>query len=64
MNHRDDPNFIPPTPWQVVMDDDDEECWGIVDANGEEVIVTDCGYYPPNRATAELIVAAVNKEAE
>lgn len=32
----------------------------IVDANGERVVETDAGYYPPKQDDAELIVRAVN----
>ena len=53
---------IPPTPWSLDLsgEGDEERLCGIRDANGHEVIVTDCGYYPPNKATAQLIIDAVN----
>ena len=55
-----------PTPWKVAfwtdLDgeqkyDDDEP---IQDANGNTVIVTDSGVYPPDRETVEEIIRAVN----
>lgn len=53
---------IPPTPWSLDIHQgvDGESLWGIRDANGHEIVVTDCGYYPPNKATAQLIIDAVN----
>lgn len=49
---------VPPRPWSVYIEDG--ECWGIKDANGERVVETDTGVYPPNLRTALLIVKAVN----
>lgn len=52
---------IPPRPWRIVPDDEfSERCWGIVDANGKSVVVTDSGFYPPDHKTAEFIIAAIN----
>ncbi len=56
---------VPPRPWRVNIDvnsrdPNDRECWGIVDANGNAVVETDCGYYPPDIETAEFIVNCVN----
>lgn len=57
---------VPPRPWRVVTEkcftSDDVECWGIVDANNNPIVVTDCGHYPPNIKTAELIVELVNEQ--
>ena len=44
-----------PRPWRLGTDQGE-----IVAANGEPVIITDCGYYPPGPWTAKFIVAAVN----
>lgn len=61
-------DIVPPRPWRVVTEkcftSDDVECWGIVDADNNPVIETDCGHYPPNIKTAELIVFLVNREKE
>lgn len=53
-----DNTTIAPRPWRVHTGDGD--CWGILDANGNRVVETDSGYYPPNIATAEFIVKCVN----
>lgn len=42
------------------QDDGQPEVWNIVDANGNRVIETDSGFYPPKSEDAELIVDAVN----
>lgn len=52
-----------PTPWRLELD----EAWPeftdypIRDANGDPVVQTDSGCYPPDNATAALIVEAVNE---
>lgn len=48
-----------PRPWRVEMKDG--ECWGVVAANGNRVIETDSGYYPPGGIGAAMIVFAVNR---
>lgn len=53
-----DNTTIAPRPWRVLIKDGD--CWGIADATGNSVVLTDSGYYPPNLATAEFIVKCVN----
>ena len=53
-----DGNHIPPRPWRVLVALG--ECEGIVDANGFVVVETNSGFYPPNRATCEFIVEAIN----
>ena len=55
---------IPPRPWRTISGDDPEDpsrCNGIVDADGNSVVVTDSGFYPPNMKTAEWIVRLVNR---
>lgn len=51
-------------PWRVVVetwgDPPEDYCDGIVDAEGERVVETDSGCYPPDLETAQLIVDAVN----
>ena len=51
-----------PTPWRLQIDEVGPEFTDvpIVDANGEPVVITDSGCYPPDNATAALIVEAVN----
>ena len=44
-----------PRPWRLGEDDGE-----IVAANGEAVVVTDSGFYPPGRFVAQLICDAVN----
>lgn len=52
-----------PLPWQI---DERERANGncadrpILDANGSEVVVTDCGIYPPELKTCEAIVECMN----
>ena len=52
-----------PLPWQI---DERERANGncadrpILDANGSEVVVTDCGIYPPELKTCEAMVACMN----
>ncbi len=52
-----------PTPWRLQIDEVGPEFTDvpIVDANGEPVVITDSGCYPPDNATAALIVEAVNE---
>ena len=52
-----------PTPWRLQIDEVGPEFTDvpIVDANGEPVVITDSGCYPPDNATADLIVEAVNE---
>lgn len=47
-----------PTPWKVVMDGEDVA--RITDADGESVIETDLGAYPPYIEDAAHIVKCVN----
>ena len=52
-----------PIPWRVLIErttDGTSYCNGVVDANGQTVIETDAGYYPPDVETAEMLVKAVN----
>lgn len=60
-----------PRPWRVEYGDgyDDhgntiQVPYQIVDANGERVVETDTGVYPPTAEDAELIVRAVNAGAD
>lgn len=48
-----------PLPWRFEAEDRFED-WPIRDANGEPVVVTDSGFYPPDNETAREIVEAVN----
>lgn len=50
---------VAPLPWRIEVVDG--ECWGIIDADGDNVVITDSAVYPPNMATAEFIVSCVNK---
>ena len=55
-----------PTPWKVNYYESDgkieyDEDMPILDANGKHVVETDYGVYPPDKATVEEIVAAVNE---
>ncbi len=56
-------------PWRVLVEsygdafpdtEPEDYCNGIVDADGDHVIQTDSGCYPPDLETAQLIVDAVN----
>ena len=60
MNKYRDENTIHPRPWRVVVSHG--ECQGILDADGELVVETDSGFYPPNLATAEFICKCVNEK--
>jgi hypothetical protein len=60
-NCDEDEEVIPPRPWRIEVYG--EDITYIVDANGDHVVVTDCGFYPPNLKTAEFICKCVN-EAE
>lgn len=59
---HDDPEYLPPRPWSVYIVDG--MCWGILAADGTEIVQTDCGYYPPNLKTAEFICECVNAVSE
>lgn len=55
---------FPPRPWKVrvgTYSDGEEFCDGIEDANRDTVVQTDSGCYPPDLATARLIVKLVNR---
>lgn len=48
-----------PAPWRILPNPDwPERIMGIVDADNDEVVVTDCGVYPPDIEDAYLIAAA------
>ena len=48
-----------PGPWKVEVNPDDvSEVWGIVSAEGKEIVETDAGFYPPSLNDARLIAAA------
>jgi hypothetical protein len=53
-----------PRPWYAVWEALDAQnqplCTGIQGANGEDIVKTDGGYYPPGPEDAKLIVRAVN----
>jgi len=51
-----------PTPWRLDFDEiwPAVTDWPILDANGEPVVITDSGCYPPDNETAREIVEAVN----
>ena len=53
-----------PGPWRCEFDEDCPATtdWPILDANGEPVVVTDSGFYPPDPETARAIVDAMNNE--
>lgn len=53
-----------PTPWRLDFDDAYPEFTNapIIDANGEPVVVTDSGVYPPDNETADEIVTAMNNQ--
>lgn len=53
-----------PTPWRLDFDDAYPEFTDapIIDANGEPVVVTDSGVYPPDNETADEIVTAMNNQ--
>lgn len=56
---------IPPRPWKVQIEVfGDEECWGIIAADGTCVVETDSGVYPPDIETAEFICKCVNERKE
>jgi len=54
-----------PRPWKLVdpmkREDQNQEGWLIVDANGESVAVLFNGTYETDKAAAELIVETVNE---
>lgn len=52
-----------PTPWRLDLDKEWPEFTDcpIRDANGNPVVQTDSGVYPPDNETAALIVKAVNE---
>ena len=54
-----------PGPWRCEFDEDWPATtdWPILDANGEPVVVTDSGFYPPDPETARAIVDAMNGRA-
>jgi len=54
-----------PTPWTLDLDKVGPEFtdWPIRDANGNPVVQTDSGCYPPDNETAAMIVEAVNEHA-
>jgi len=63
MDHRDITTIeqvwtLFPRPWRVVAHDGD--CCAIVAANDEPVVITDSGFYPPDKLTAQIICDAVN----
>jgi len=45
-----------PKPWVITRYKDDPSVDGIVDANGDKVIETDSGVYPPSEHDAQFIV--------
>jgi hypothetical protein len=49
-----------PAPWtfEPRLEYENGHCLGIFGPNGEEIVVTDSGYYPPKLADAHLIAAA------
>jgi len=49
-----------PAPWmfQIRTDYPNDHIEWLRDANGEDVLITDSGYYPPTIADARLIAAA------
>jgi len=49
-----------PGPWtfEPRLEYENGHCLGIFGPNGEEIVVTDSGYYPPKLADAHLIAAA------
>jgi hypothetical protein len=61
-NRYRDESTVSPRPWRVLQVDG--ECDGIVDVNGDAVIETDTGVYPPNLATAEFICKCVNEHGK
>jgi hypothetical protein len=63
MNKYRDMDIIHPRPWCVDVDRGGE-CQGIIDALGDPVIITDSGFYPPNKATAEFICKCVNERKD
>jgi len=58
-----EPNNPYNLPWTVDWSTGEysgEVVYGIDDCNGNRVVTTDCGYYPPKKDVAEYIVATVN----
>lgn len=51
-----------PRPWRLALDEDAPSLtdWPILDAEGNPVLVTDSGFYPPQPDVSRLIVEAVN----
>lgn len=49
---------ISPTPWTVEYDSTIDRVVNIIDANGEIIVETDYGFYPPKLADARMTVAA------
>lgn len=52
-----------PGPWRYLVDDAtvDGMIDGIVDGDGDDIVKTDCGIYPPRLEDAQLIVTLVNQ---
>lgn len=53
---------VSPTPWSI--EEQDGRVLNIRDKNGQRVVETDCGFYPPNLETSKFIVACVNSISE
>lgn len=52
-----------PGPWRYLVDDAtvDGMIDGIVDGDGDDIVKTDCGIYPPRLEDAQLIAALRNE---
>ena len=57
-----DENVVSPIPW--FGEEQDGTALIIRDKNGQRVVETDSGFYPPNLATSKFIVACVNSISE
>lgn len=56
--HTPGPWTFEPREYRSRVDPKEVHCLGIFGADGEEIVVTDSGYYPPKIADAYLIAAA------
>lgn len=63
-NRYRDEDVISPRPWRVENVARENDCACILDANGDPVVITDDGFYPPNLATAHFICKCVNERKE